>query len=85
MLLSGVRSWPTKWSVYKSSRQTNNDLEGWHSRIYNKISENSNFYILVDALKLERDLVCLHRKAAIRGTNNSIAKTQYFRHSSTNV
>ena len=54
-------------AVYGSSIRTNNDLEGWHNRINNKIPEKANLYVLIDGLKFEGDLVCLHTKLLSEG------------------
>ena len=49
---------PKSWSVHQQSVRTNNDVEGWHTRlIANAGCANLSFYILVPLLWGEADLV----------------------------
>ena len=49
---------PTAWSVYKQSVRTNNDCEGWHSRLNRKAQKNNlSFYVLATLLYQEAQVV----------------------------
>lgn len=55
------RTWtPFDWSVYGVAIRTNNDLEGWHTRLNHRCNRaNPQFYLLVDLLVKESRLVKL--------------------------
>ena len=44
--------WPPRsWSVHREMTRTNNDVEGWHSRLNKKLSTtNVNLYLLIERL-----------------------------------
>ena len=49
---------PRTWSIYQRRVRTNNDVEGWHTRlIANAGRANLTFYILIPLLRREADLV----------------------------
>ena len=49
---------PRAWSIYQQRVRTNNDVEGWHTRlIANAGRANLTFYLLVPLLRREADLV----------------------------
>ncbi|XP_061178328.1 uncharacterized protein LOC133186965 [Saccostrea echinata] len=51
---------PRNWSIFQTNVRTNNDVEGWHTRINADIGKaNAAFYILVPALQREARLVDL--------------------------
>ena len=54
---------PHKWSVYKETVRTNNDVEGWHRRL-NCLSRRGQqpFYMLVDNLHSEAKFVSVQTK-----------------------
>ena len=47
----------TVWSVYFQSVRTNNDIEGWHNRLKSRGRPNMNFYLLVQLIHSEAELV----------------------------
>ncbi|CAD5126447.1 DgyrCDS14576 [Dimorphilus gyrociliatus] len=53
---------PEVWSVYGEAIRTNNDLEGWHHRLNKNLCSNTAFYLLLDELKREADLIKLYKK-----------------------
>ena len=48
---------PTCWSVYFQSVRTNNDLEGWHTRLNARGRAGMNLYMLVALLHDESSLI----------------------------
>ena len=49
---------PRTWSIFQQRVRTNNDVEGWHTRlIANAGRANLTFYLLVPLLRREADLV----------------------------
>ena len=48
---------PNSWSVYFQSVRTNNDIEGWHNRLKSRGRPNMNFYLLVQLIHSEAELV----------------------------
>ncbi|CAC5396059.1 unnamed protein product [Mytilus coruscus] len=51
---------PRNWNIFQTSIRTNNDVEGWHTRINSDIGKaNAAFYVLVPALHREAKLVAL--------------------------
>ena len=51
---------PGDWCVYRQTTCTNNDVEGWHNRLNMKArTANLNFYVLVQLLKGESNMVPL--------------------------
>lgn len=49
---------PRNWCVFQTSIRTNNDVEGWHTRINTDIGKaNVSFYILVPALQRESQVI----------------------------
>ncbi|XP_077868947.1 uncharacterized protein LOC144359867 [Saccoglossus kowalevskii] len=52
---------PSTWSCYLQSVRTNNDVEGWHSRL-NKKGKKANlpFYLLVTLLHREATIINVH-------------------------
>ena len=53
---------PKYWSVYNMTVRTNNNVEGWHSRLNTVVKANENFYNLVNALAKEADLIKINKK-----------------------
>lgn len=53
---------PSHWSVFGQSVRTNNDVEGWHQRLDSKGRAKMNFYILLDLLHQEAEMVVLTMK-----------------------
>nr|XP_034323200.1 uncharacterized protein LOC105346232 [Crassostrea gigas] len=63
--------WPIpSWPVYNKAIRTNNDCEGWHTRMNVDRAQgrvNVNFYLLLGLLRKEADLLPLHqRKSAVK-------------------
>ncbi|XP_052090532.1 uncharacterized protein LOC127727130 [Mytilus californianus] len=53
------RYWcPRTWSIFQHSIRTNNDVEGWHTRI-NSGKSNVSFYVLIPELMREAEIVDL--------------------------
>ncbi|KAI8514137.1 hypothetical protein Bbelb_084610 [Branchiostoma belcheri] len=54
----------SEWSVFMEPARTNNDVEGWHSRLKQLgiKHEKLPFYVLVQVLKKEADLVTIQAK-----------------------
>ena len=50
---------PTNWSVYGQRVRTNNDLEGWHTRINTPTRPQTGLYLLVEKLHLEATAIPL--------------------------
>ena len=48
---------PSAWSVYMESIRTNNDVEGWHTRLNSNHKDHMALYRLVLILKAEADFV----------------------------
>ncbi|XP_048779693.2 uncharacterized protein LOC125683037 [Ostrea edulis] len=61
--------WPIEsWSVCKCTIRTNNDTEGWHTRMNVDMTQglvNVNFYLFL--LRKEADLLLLHKKLVSEG------------------
>lgn len=69
---------PRNWSIYQLTIRTNNDVEGWHSRINKDIGKaHPSFYVLVPALKREADLVDLSIQLV---TEEQVLRDQRSRH-----
>ncbi|CAD5126475.1 DgyrCDS14598 [Dimorphilus gyrociliatus] len=57
------RIWsPKQWSIYKNAIRTNNDVEGFHNRLNGNLRANSSFYLVVDELKREADLIPAYQR-----------------------
>ena len=51
---------PSSWSTYKRSVRTNNDCEGWHTRLNKRVKQDHiNMYLLVERLHEEATLLPL--------------------------
>ena len=50
---------PTNWSVYGQIVRTDNDLEGWHTRINTSTRPQTGLYLLVEKLHLEATAIPL--------------------------
>ncbi|XP_065928228.1 uncharacterized protein [Magallana gigas] len=59
------RTWPiSSWCTFNQSIRTNNEVEGWHTRMNiqkARGSHNVPFYVLLDLLRKEADLLPLQR------------------------
>ncbi|XP_065939470.1 uncharacterized protein [Magallana gigas] len=59
------RTWPiSSWCTFNQSIRTNNEVEGWHTRMNiqkARGSHNLPFYVLLDLLRKETDLLPLQR------------------------
>lgn len=56
---------PSTWSVFLRAVRTNNDVEGWHTRLNSRCTASNSFYLLVQRLfeeskivRLQCDLLC---------------------------
>lgn len=68
---------PSHWSVFARSVRTNNDVEGWHQRLDSKGKAKMNFYMLVDLLHQEAEMVVF--------TTKLVSEKKLARHQKKNV
>ncbi|XP_066274964.1 uncharacterized protein [Branchiostoma lanceolatum] len=69
---------PRRWSVYKQSVRTNNDVEGWHTRLNLKAKKSAlPLYLLVDLLHREARLVRVQARQVCEGELRRYQRTTY--------
>jgi hypothetical protein len=64
--IAGTVWLPIKWSVFNQHARTNNDAEGQHNRINERVRAKINFYELVAKLLFEAKMIPLQKRLLCR-------------------
>ena len=70
---------PRSWSIFMQATRTNNDIEGWHHRLNQKVAGRCGipFYMLTDLLHKEASLVALTIQLVSEGKVRRIQRKKY--------